>query len=248
MRLFLALVCAGLLASSSAAALEWAEVDGPAHAFPVLRDAAGKRLAAGEFRQWNESDGLHVSIAYDFGAGHHAMEDAVFRQRPQLAQEHWTWTETRGTRTTRKFAIDFASGHATANAVDDTGKPDDHDETIKVADGETFAGFGFSLAIRALRTRLVKGETITLKAIGFTPKPQAVDVELSYAGKDRVRLSTRTVAGDKFIIHPKVPALAKLFVKVPDETIWLTTPPAGFLRFQGPLAEPKDPIVSVEMQ
>jgi hypothetical protein len=63
-----------------------------------------------------------------------------------------------------------------------------------------------------------------------------------------VRLSTRTVAADKFLIHPKVPAVAKLFVKVPDETIWLTTRPAGFLRFEGPMAEPNDPIVRVEMQ
>jgi hypothetical protein len=248
MRLLITIFCVVLVSVSSTAALEWGEADGPAHAFPVLRDASGRRRAAGEFRQWIEADGLHVSIAYDFGGGHHVTENGIFRQRPQLAQQHWTWTETRGQRTDRKFEIDFASGRATAAVIDDDGEPKTHDDTMKMADGETFAGFGFTLALRALRARLMKGETVTLKAIGFTPKPQSVDVELSYAGKDRVRLTNRTVTGDKFVIHPKIPAIAKLFVKVPDEAIWLTSPPAGFLRFQGPLAEPKDAIVRVDIQ
>ena len=38
-----------------------------------------------------------------------------------------------------------------------------------------------------------------------------------------------------------------LFVKVPDSTIWLTTPPAGFLRFEGAMAEPGDQIVRVDL-
>ena len=84
-----------------------------------------------------------------------------------------------------------------------------------VVDGQTFAGFGFSLAIKALRARLVKGETITLKGIGFAPKPQLASVELSYGGRDRIRMAGRTIAADRFIVHPKIPAIAKLFIKVP---------------------------------
>src|SRR4029077_18702550 len=91
----------------------------------------------------------------------------------------------------------------------------------------------------------IKGETITLKGIGFAPKPQSVSVELSYGGRDRIRMAGRTIAADRFIVHPKIPAFARLFVKVPDAQIWLTTPPAGFLRWEGAMAEPSDQIVRV---
>src|SRR5207249_3711939 len=97
-----------------------------------------------------------------------------------------------------------------------------------------------------LRKRLVAGETVELQAIGFTPKPRAVTVAISYGGRDRVAVSDRQLQGDRFIIHPKIPAIAKLFVKVPDNFIWLTTPPAGFLRFEGPLAEPDEAIVRID--
>jgi hypothetical protein len=41
------------------------------------------------------------------------------------------------------------------------------------------------------------------------------------------------------------PFIAKFFVNVPDTKIWLTNPaPAGFLRWEGPIVLPTDPIVS----
>ena len=59
--------------------------------------------------------------------------------------------------------------------------------------------------------------------------------------------SGRTIPADHFIVHPKIPAIAKLFVKVPDAHIWLTTPPAGFLRYEGALAEPGDQLVRIDL-
>ena len=54
--------------------------------------------------------------------------------------------------------------------------------------------------------------------------------------------------GDEFIIHPEVPLIAKLFVKVPDTKIWLTNPPpAGFLRWEGPTVLPTDPMIRVDL-
>jgi hypothetical protein len=34
---------------------------------------------------------------------------------------------------------------------------------------------------------------------------------------------------------------------VPDAHIWLTTPPAGFLRYEGALAEPGDQLVRIDL-
>ena len=54
-----------------------------------------------------------------------------------------------------------------------------------------------------------------------------------------MKMSGRLLKGDRFVIHPKIPAIAKLFVKVPDTRIWLTNPPpAGFLRWEGPSLNP----------
>jgi hypothetical protein len=104
------------------------------------------------------------------------------------------------------------------------------------------------MAIKGLRSRLVAGEPIELKAVGFTPKPRVVSVEISYGGVDRIRMAQRNLTADRFIIRAKIPWLAGLFVDVPDTSIWLTSPPpAGFLRWEGPFAEPGDPVIRVDL-
>jgi len=246
LRACLTALALALLVALPTSAIEWASLDGTARGYPVMRDLSGQRLADGEFAQWVAGDRLHVRLTYAFDGGRRVEEDVVFRQRPQLAQESWAFRDLQGKKPLRSFAIDFRTGVASASK-DEKGETKHWSETLDVADGQTFAGFGFSVAIRALRERLIKGEVVTLKGVGFAPKPQLVSVELSYAGRDRVRMAGRIIEGDRFIVHPKIPAIAKLFVKVPDAQIWLTTPPAGFLRWEGALAEPGDQIIRVDL-
>ncbi|MBI3050116.1 MAG: hypothetical protein HYY76_17590 [Acidobacteria bacterium] len=115
-----AFVTAAWLRLSPVAAIAPAPFEGAVHGFPVLRDLGGRRLANGEFSQWNADGRLHVVITYVFGRGRRIEERVVMRQRP-------------------------------------------------------------------------------------------------------------------------------LFVKVPDATIRLTTPPAGFLRWEGALAQPNDPMIRVDL-
>jgi hypothetical protein len=235
-----------MLFATSGSAIEWTLFEGTAHGFPVMRDLNGGRIADGDFVQWLEGNRLHVKITYVSGTGRRIEEDAVFRQRPQLTQDSWSLKETRNGKPHRQFDIDLLSGRARASTIDE-GEPKQWSETIEIAEGRTFAGFGFTLAIKALRERLVRGEVVTLNAVGFMPKPRGASVEVSYAGRDRIRMSDRTISADRFIVHPKVPLIARLFVKVPDASIWLTTPPAGFLRWEGALAVPDDPIIRVDL-
>ena len=239
----LALILAVALPTS---AIEWTSFEGSVRGFPVLRDLSGRRLADGDFVQWVANDRLHVRITYVFNGGRRAEEEVVLRQRPQLAQESWSFRELRGGKPTRAFTVDLRTGAASA-MKEEKGETKHWSETLDVVEGRTFAGFGFSLAIKALHARLLKGETITVKGIGFAPKPQLASVELSYGGRDRIRMAGRTIAADRFIVHPKIPAIAKLFIKVPDAQIWLTTPPAGFLRWEGAMAEPDDQIIRVDL-
>lgn len=120
-------------------------------------------------------------------------------------------------------------------------------EKLKIELGRTFAGFGFSLALREHRQTLLKCEPADLLAIAFTPKPLVIEVKVTYGGLDKMLMGGRTFQGDRFVIHPKVPAIAKLFVKAPDTRIWLIhTPPTDFLRWEGQLVEPSDEDIRVD--
>lgn len=221
--------------------------EGAAHAFPALRDRAGKTLADGEFTQWLEGERLHVKIRYTFGPDHWIEEQSVLQQEPALVQEHWSWVDVRAGAVHRRFDIDFLAGTATAEKEEKDGKKQ-WSEHVDVEPGHAFAGAAWALALKAVRERLISGEKIELGTVGFTPKPQSATVELSYEGLDQVPMAGRTLAGEHFRIRAQVPALLKAFIDVPDSHIWLTSPPpAAFLRWEGPLAEPDDALVRVDL-
>jgi len=230
-------------------AVEVTQPAGAAHGYPGLYDANGRKLANAEFKQWLEDEHLYVVITYRFSDGRFFEEKSRFRQGKDLIQTAWSWKELSHGKPEREFSVDFDSGIATAHIRKDN---KDVSEKIDVEPRRTFAGFGFTIAISNLRERLIKGEHVQLKAVGFSPfptlKPQVVTVTISHGGVQRMKMGGRSLKGDEFIIHPEVPLIAKLFVKVPDTKIWLTNPPpAGFLRWEGPTVLPTDPIVRVDL-
>jgi hypothetical protein len=233
----------------SVSALEVTEPAAAAHGYPGLYNLDGKKLANGEFRQWVEDHLLKIVITYKFPDGGLFEEKASFRQQSELVQEQWSWKELKNEKPQREFAVDFLSGTATAHISKDN---KDVSDKVNIEKGRTFAGFGFTLALSNLRKRLLGGEQVELKAVGFSPfptlKPQVVTVKLSHGGLDRLRMSGRSLKGDRFIVHPEVPAIAKLFVTVPDTKVWLTNPePAGFLRWEGPIVLPNDQLIRVDL-
>jgi hypothetical protein len=174
-------------------------------------------------------------------------ENTIVRQRPALVQEQWTWEETQTGQIVRRFAVDFRTGNATAEKIE-RGDRKRWEEKLKIEPGRTFAGFAFTLALECLRERLARGEKLELRAVGFTPKPRLVTVALSFGGLDQMTMGSRRVTGERFIIHPKIPRIAKAFIAAPDTRIWLIHPaPAGFLRWEGTPAEPTDNPVRVDV-
>jgi hypothetical protein len=223
------------------------EIEAALHGFPAMFDLQGKKVADGEFTQWLQNDLLHVTIAYDLGSAHRIVEKTIVRQKPRLVQEEWSWRESQSGKLLRRFELDFKSGTVIAEKCTES-KTSNWSESLKIEPGRTFAGFGFVLALKSVRDRLVAGEKVEFKAVGFTPKPRVVSVELSYGGLERMNMAGRTITGDQFVIHPKITAIAKAFVEVKDTHVWLTTPrPAGFLRWEGPLIEPGDSVARVDL-
>jgi hypothetical protein len=243
----LAFYLGALALTPHARALEAKDFSGPAHGYPAYRDSSGKTLANGEFLQWLEDGRLHIKITYHFKDGRRIEETGILRQKPEVVQDEWSWRESKGKELLREFSVDFGSQTARAQKREN-GELKTWEEKIDVESGRTFAGFAFSVALQNLRKQLLHGEKIELKAVGFSPKPRLVTVELSHAGVERMEMGGRSVEGDHFVIHPQIPAIAKLFVSAPDMQLWLTHPaPAEFLRWEGPVAEPDDQLVRVDL-
>ena len=221
--------------------------EGAARGFPELRTRDGETLAKGEFAQAVDGDRLHLQVRYDYGSGRFTEERSVIRQGPELVQESWSWREVRDGEVQRRFEIDFLGGNAVAEKLE-KGKLRQWSKHLDIQAGRAFAGTGYSIALRSLRDRLRGGERIELQGIGFMPKPRTGVVEVSFTGVDQIAMSGRTLSGEHFVIHPKIPVLLRPFVHVPDSHIWLLTPePRGFLRWEGPVVEPSDPIVRVDL-
>jgi hypothetical protein len=235
------------LLASRALPIELNELSGAAHGYPALRNLNGTKLADAEFMQWVQDDRLHVRLLYRFKDGRRIEEKAVLRQQPELIQDEWSWRESKGEEVVREFGVNFAAKTATAQKREKN-EVKHWEEKIEVEPGKTFAGFAFTLALQNLRKRLLARERIELKAVGFAPKPQLVSVQVSHLGADRMEMSGRRLKGDHFVIHPDIPAVVKIFVHAPDTHIWLTNPaPPGFLRWEGPMGEPNDPIERVDL-
>src|SRR5258707_753313 len=197
------------------------DLETASHDFQALLDLNGNKLADGEFKQWLENQRLHVKITYDFGPQRRAEENSVFRLQPGLVEEQWSWIEFRNGQIFRKFEADFRAKKSESE------KREKNDfkrwsDSIKVESGHTFAGFGFVLAIKTFRERLMHGEKIELQAVAFTPKTRVVTVVISYSGLETIEMAHRMIKGDGFVIHPRIPLVARPFIEVHDTRIWLT--------------------------
>src|SRR5207253_2266808 len=108
-------------------------------------------------------------------------------------------------------------------------------------------GIAFVTVIKSLREVLAPGEKIELEAVAFTPKPRTATVSVIRSRPEEVRMAGRTIRADPYTIHPEIPWIAKPFVTALDQRVWLYgNAPAAFLRYQGPLIEPKDPMIRVD--
>src|ERR1700682_4840142 len=158
-------VVSALLVSlpASAVKLRWAE--GTARGFPAIVDPqTGKLLARGLHSQWLVHGKLHVVTQFDFTDGRRVEETSEFRQHPELAQETWRWVESRGEDITRSFQVDFATGAATGMKMEG-GKKQAWKEQLDLPAGISFAGGGFSFAVKNLVQRLDRGENIDLTGV-----------------------------------------------------------------------------------
>src|ERR1700674_3729091 len=179
--------------------------EGDAQAFTAMTDVQGRPVADSRYSQWIEGGLLHIQTRSDFPGGRTVVEHATLRLPPQLEQESWEWSEKNGDRLVRMYGVDFKTGKAVARRVDQ-GKH--WNEDLSIEPGKTFAGIGFLAAVKALRAQLAVGQHFELRAVAMTPTPRVAAVTVTRDGPSPVRMAGRTIAGDRYTIHPEIPAIA----------------------------------------
>jgi len=206
----------------------------------------GRAIADGALTQSIEDGKLHAEGVYEFRDGRQVREVTVFEQHPSLRQLSWNWEERRGSEVLRGYAVDLTTGHATARKRKTDGW-DTWDDHLDGTDG-AFVGVGFMYAIKNLTERLDRGEKIQLTAVVFTAKPRTVTVTIARDQVGELTMAGRRLPAERYVVHPEVPWIARLFVKAPDQYLWFYRPaPPMFLRADIPLAEPSDPMIRIEL-
>jgi hypothetical protein len=245
MRIHLAIAVVLLALPAGAIELRWPEAT--LRGFAAVRDINGRLLGDNSLSQWLEHGALHVKAVYEFRDGRRVEEQAVLRQQPQLEQLRWSFIEQRGNELLRQFEADLVARSAKSKKKED-GELKHWEESLEIEPGQTFAGIGFMYAVKNLRDRLNRGEKVQLRAVAFTPKPRTVTVTVRHEGVETLRFGSRRLQVDRFVIHPEIPAIARPFVKAPDEHLWFyRAPPPTLLRAEIPLAEPSDPIIRIDV-
>jgi hypothetical protein len=225
--------------------------------FPEVRSEGGEaRLGEGAHLQWVEEGVLKVRVTYALEEGREVTEEADFRQDPELIQDRWEYREYRGGALYQHFQFDFRTGQARAQQRKEGGAAEQGaqefetwSEQIDTQPGQAFTGLGFNYALMNLRSRLVdQEEQVDFEAIAFMPGPRKATVRLTHEAQGVVQMGGRVLPADLFRIRPQVGWLGRLFVSPPDFHIWLhREDPPAFLRFQGPIGTPDDPVVQVSV-
>jgi hypothetical protein len=234
-----------LVVAGSATAVEVHSPPGALHGFPSMTDESGTVIADGELSQERRGDRLFVHASWVFRGGRRAEETATFRLGTELAQERFAWVETERGEEQRRFEVDFVTGDA-RSSVRRGDRMDRAQERLDLPAGSSFAGYGVALA--ASQLLLGPGDEAELTFVAFTPGPRAVTLAIRNDGEEGIPAAGRSIACDRFTLHPKLPLLVRPFVHARDAHLWFThSPPRALVRAEQELAAKDDPRVVIDV-
>jgi hypothetical protein len=219
---------------------------GTLHGFPSMSDAAGKVIANGELTQEVAGDRVVVHIRWEFADGRRAEERDEFRAGRALGQERFSWVETRGGIEQRRFEVDFSTGKATSSVRDEKGHVDRDEKRLDLPRGRSFTGYGAALAVSQLA--LGPGEKAELTFVAFTAKPRTVTLEARREGEEPIGVAGRSIACDRYTLHPKIPFPLDLVAGAQDAHLWLShAAPPSLVRAEQNLVTKDDPQVVIDV-
>ena len=112
--------------------------------------------------------------------------------------------------------------------------------------GRSFAGYGVALA--ASQLALGPGDEAELAFVAFTPGPRAITLAIRNEGEQGISTAGRSIACDRFTLHPELPLLVRPFVHPRDALLWFTHgAPRALVRAEQELAAKDDPRVVIDV-
>ena len=210
--------------------------EGAIHGFLQLQDGRGVRIASGDLLQLPAGRSIESTMTFRFADRSYFEESVTFTQQRVFALQKYHLVQ-RG----RSFARDldatlWSDGHYVVKST----SHDDGEVTRDAGQLDLPHDVSNGLVV-TLAKNLRVGDTATVHLVAFTPKPQLVELRLSFEGTDSILVGDRHEPLARFLVKPHLSALkgffAKLLGKLPaDSRIWvLQDRVPAFIRFEGPL-------------
>lgn len=210
--------------------------EGMARGFLVLKDAAGNRIASGDFLQLSKEGGIKTRVVLYFKDGSLHDETVIFSQ-----QSHFLLKSYRLIQKGKSFDEDLD--------VTMERSPGTYRVRVKGKDGREKVVRGelelppdvYNGMVPTVMKNLVKGSRETIHMVAFTPTPRVIELEMSPSGDNRLLIGDVEKTAYHYVLKPKLGLLrlpaALLGKSPPDNHIWTVMDEVpAFVKFVGPLA------------
>jgi hypothetical protein len=196
--------------------------EGLAHGFVVLQTPEGTTLADGDLIQTSSGARVTTRLILRFKDGSKHDETTVYTQRTsfRLLSNHVVQSGP-AFKTVKESTIDVRRGQVTVRYTDDDGK-----EVVSQEHPELPADLANGMTLVLLKNISPTTPKTTVSMLGFTPRPQLVQLEISPAGEEPFSTAGSWRKAIHYVLKVHVPGLtgvvASVFGKIPpDSHIWI---------------------------
>lgn len=211
--------------------------EGLVHGFLTLRTLEGKLLADGDLIQTARGATVTSRLVFRFKDGSIHDETAVFSQRGQLrllsdrlVQKGPAFPHP------LEMSIDAGKGEVVVRHTGDDGKEKTESEHMQI---EPDAANGLILTL--LKNVRADAPPKSVTFIAATPKPQAVKLEVSVAGRERFSTGTAARTATHYVLKVDIGGLKGVIAQLagkqpPDSHVWILGGEApAFVKSEQPL-------------
>jgi hypothetical protein len=222
--------------------------EGVAHGFLVLRDAGGAILAQGDLLQVPREGGIDKRMVFHFKDGSVFEEKVTFTEGGVYALKSYHLSESGPAfAVDREISMTPATGAYRVASKDHTGGGE------KVIEGRIDLPTDvYNGMVLTVVKDLNKGSSGLIHYVAFTPQPKLIELELTPAGEEKIKVGESTRTAVHFVLKPRLGAwltfFAKILRRMPEDLhAWILTDDVpAFVGFEGSLTTP-GPVWRIEL-
>jgi hypothetical protein len=245
------ILCAALAVGScglGAATIPVRFPEGSIHGFLVLRTQDGKFVAQGELLEVPKGAETHKVMVFRFDDGSVLQESTAFTQngvyelRSYRLEQHGPAFEE-----DTEISLERDTGRYRVMVKPHRGGP------AKVLEGRLdLPPDVYNGMLLTVLKDLPKGSRETVHLVAFTPEPRLIELEMSPAGEQPVRVGKIQMSAVHFVLKPKLGPWLRIFATLlgrapPDSNVWMMSGDVpSFVGFEGQLFT-TGPVLRIEL-